>query len=226
MKYARVLISHCPDATTQLFIDYYTASFKPKPLVEEVKEEITLQPTGGVVQKNIASLIPLPYRTSGTSTPAADVVKSPPAEPQVTAQAETPATYEVPKPRTAFSSFVDHPQQFITFLEALIKQTGLLEEDKVDLYTTLFEMYLDTAKSQKDPSEKEKWEAKAKQLIQGRDVSIYTPSTRTQEVCLILARHPCQPQTLCSCPTCPTSARAPPLFENKKGSGQISCDLT
>ena len=228
MKYARVLIEHCPEPTTQLFIEYYTARFKPKPLVEEVKEEVTLQPAGGAVQKNIASLIPLPYRTaSGLSTPAADAgVKSPPAEPQVTAQTETAPTYEAPKPRTAFSSFVDHPQQFITFLEALIKQAGLKEEDKVDLYTTLFEMYLETAKAQRDSSEKEKWEAKAKQLIQGRDVSIPLPLRLQHEVYLTLSRHLSLPRTSCSFPTCPTSAREPHWFENKKGSGQIFCALT
>lgn len=172
MKYARVLTEHCPESTTQLFIDYYTGRFRPQLPADDIKE-IKLQPEGGVVQRNIASLISLPYlTTSGSATPAADTaVKSPPAEPQVTAQTALPLMYDVPKPRTAFSSFVDHPQQFITFLEALIKQEGLKEEDKVDLYTTLFEMYLDAAKSQKDASEKDIWEAKAKRLIQGRDVS-------------------------------------------------------
>lgn len=118
MKYARVLLGHCPEQTAQLFIDYYTGRFR-----------------------------------------------SPEIPPE-----ESPPDYGVPKPRTAFSSFVDHPQEFITFLEALIKKTDLKEEDKIDLYTTLFEMYLDTASRKKDIGEKQEWEDKAKKLIQGKDV--------------------------------------------------------
>jgi hypothetical protein len=78
--------------------------------------------------------------------------------------------YQVPKPRTAFSSFVGHPQEFITFLEALIDQDNLKQENKVDLYTTLFEMYLETASRKKSTTEKEEWETKAKKLIEGKDV--------------------------------------------------------
>lgn len=118
MKYARVILGHCPQPTTQLFIEYYTGQFRSP----EIKPE------------------------------------------------ESPPDYKIPKPRTAFSSFVDHPQEFITFLEALIKYPDLKEEDKIDLYTTLFEMYLDTASKKKDVSEKQEWEGKAKKLIQGKDV--------------------------------------------------------
>lgn len=118
MKYARVLLEHCPRPTAQLFIDYYTGQFRSP----EIKPE------------------------------------------------ELPPDYKIPKPRSAFSSFVDHPQEFITFLEALIKQSDLKEEDKIDLYTTLFEMYLDTASRKKDIGEKQEWENNAKKLIQGKDV--------------------------------------------------------
>lgn len=87
--------------------------------------------------------------------------------------------YPIPKPRTAFSAFVDHPQEFIRFLESLVKMENLKKEDKVDLYTTLFEMYLDSASHKKDTVEKQEWENKAKKLIEGknvRDISLY-PST-------------------------------------------------
>lgn len=79
--------------------------------------------------------------------------------------------YEIPKPRSAFSAFVDHPQEFISFLETLVQQSDLKRDAKVDLFTTLFEMYLDTAKGKKDPTEKHEWENKAKKLIEGKDVS-------------------------------------------------------
>jgi hypothetical protein len=78
---------------------------------------------------------------------------------------------DIPKPRTAFSAFVDHPKEFIDFLETLVQQPDLKQDAKVDLFTTLFEMYLDTAKRKKDAGERQEWETKAKKLIEGKDVS-------------------------------------------------------
>jgi hypothetical protein len=108
--------------------------------------------------------------TVGTSTRSqAQAFKTAATEDQLA----TPAPdYEVPKPRTAFSAFVDHPQEFIDFLESLVQQPDLKEESKVDIFTTLFEMYLDTANSKKDATEKQEWEKKAKKLIEGKDVSL------------------------------------------------------
>ena len=79
-------------------------------------------------------------------------------------------SYEIPKPRTAFSAFVDHPKEFISFLETVSQRHDLKQEAKVDLFTTLFEMYLDTAKRKRDATEKQEWEDKAKKLIEGKDV--------------------------------------------------------
>jgi hypothetical protein len=171
MKYARVLLGHCPQVTTGLFIDYYAGRFHPKQGIEQSKEEKP-QPAGGAVQ-NLAALLPIPYMNPSASvnTNVGQGTKSTLSEPQLAVEVEQPVSYEIPKPRTAFSSFVDHPQEFVTFLEALIKQENLKEEDKVDLYTTLFEMYLDTANRVRDEAEKREWEMKAKQLIQGKDVS-------------------------------------------------------
>ena len=86
---------------------------------------------------------------------------------------EVTPNYDIPKPRTAFSSFVDHPDNFITFLEACLKQENIDKSDMADLYTTLFEMYLETANT-KGGEEKERWEAKAKGLIDDQDVSSMT----------------------------------------------------
>lgn len=169
MKYARVLLEHCPEETTKLFIDYYTGQFKPRREPDQ-PNEVQPQAIAGAVQ-NLAALIPLPRinltRPGGHSSEQAKQATNESLEQE---QAEPTVKYDVPKPRTAFSSFVDHPEKFITFLEALIKQEDLREEDKIDLYTTLFEMYLDTASRKKDSAEKQEWESKAKKLIQGKDV--------------------------------------------------------
>jgi hypothetical protein len=81
--------------------------------------------------------------------------------------------YTPPQPRTAFSSFVDHPDEFIVFLEACLKEKNLKERDKIDLYTTLFEMYLHKSNEKKGEN-REEWEAKAKSLIEGENIPIDT----------------------------------------------------
>ncbi|KAM5461086.1 Vacuolar protein sorting-associated protein 11 [Microsporum ferrugineum] len=168
MKYARVLLEHCPEQTTKLFINYYTGKFQAQKQDERPPENKS-QATGGAVQ-NLASFIPLPY-IGGSKQQDNGVTSQAKPEPEVADEPPSPA-YEVPKPRTAFSSFVDHPDQFITFLEHLIEWDGLRDEDRVDLYTTLFEMYLDTANRKKVPSEKKEWESKAKSLIQGENIPV------------------------------------------------------
>jgi hypothetical protein len=123
--------------------------------------------------QSLANLLPLRYVTGGggtqTQPPAPE---TDPINQEAEAEAEAAPQYKVPKPRTAFSAFVDHPKEFIGFLETLTEQPGLKQDAKVDLFTTLFEMYLDTAKSKKDATEKQEWEDKAKKLIEGKDVSV------------------------------------------------------
>lgn len=167
MKYARVLLAHCPEQTTELFKAYYTGQYQPRTEVE-LPAEPEAQATSTV--QSLAGLLPLRYVTGGSGTqtqaPATDHVVS--EEPLT----DAPPGYEIPKPRTAFSSFVDHPQEFIDFLETLVQQPGLSKEAQIDLFTTLFEMYLDAAKAKKDAAGKQEWEEKAKKLIERKNVSI------------------------------------------------------
>lgn len=173
MRYARVLLEHCPQETTGLFIDYYTGKFHPR---EDVPVPPPQAPSGGAASavQNLASFIPLPYRQStNVATPVPiDSQQSALSDRDVAATADDqgPPEYHVPKPRTAFSSFVDHPDQFIVFLEACTNEGNMDEKNKVDLHTTLFEVYLEVAAS-KTGAEKREWEAKAKTLIHGQDVS-------------------------------------------------------
>ena len=182
MKYATVLLQHVSNDTTQLFINYYTGVFRPK------KDAIVIPnapSSGGMgmglgvassAVQNLAALLPLPYMNTSavTSTPSSEQ-KSTMSQAQIveTTTDEPAPEYKVPKPRTAFSAFVDHSQEFIVFLEACIASTNLREDDKVDLYTTLFEMYLHTASSKKD-GERQAWETKAKKLVEGKDIPIET----------------------------------------------------
>ncbi|OOF99202.1 hypothetical protein ASPCADRAFT_204866 [Aspergillus carbonarius ITEM 5010] len=171
MKYARVLLSNCPEKTTELFIKYYKGQYTPRTEVEVPSVEPQAQPSSTL--QSLAAFLPLPLMNASAGPKPEEVEAVPPQEDKST---EPPIAYQVPKPRTAFSVFVGHPDEFISFLEALIQQENLKEDEKVDLYTTLFEMYLDTASRKKDVTEKEKWEDKAKKLIEGKDIPISTSS--------------------------------------------------
>lgn len=183
MKYATVLLQECPKDTTQIFIDYYTGTFRPKkdaivipnaPASSGMGMGITA--ASNAVQ-NLAALLPLPYMNASAvaSPPSASDQKSTMSQAQIieTNVDEPAPEYKIPKPRTAFSAFVDHAQEFIIFLEACIKSEDLREDDKVDLYTTLFEMYLHTASAKKD-GEKQAWESKARKLVEGNSIPIDT----------------------------------------------------
>ncbi|KAF2679976.1 vacuolar protein sorting-associated protein 11 [Lentithecium fluviatile CBS 122367] len=182
MKYATVLLEQCSQDTTQIFIDYYTGNFRPKKDAIVIPNAPASSGMGmglGVASsavQNLAALLPLPYmNTSALASPPSGEPKSTMSHAQVieTSTDEPPPEYKVPKPRTAFSAFVDHSQEFIVFLEACIKSDNLRDDDKVDLYTTLFEMYLHTASSKKN-GERKSWEDKAKKLVEGKSNPIDT----------------------------------------------------
>ena len=188
MRYATVLLSHCPDDATQFLVDYYTGQYIPKQDAVVVTDSSNAQQqTGGTSNfassavQSLASLIPLPYMPTGSASISdrdheqknVDSKGQNETQTQVieSIPTEEPPQYEVPKPRTAFSAFVDHPSKFMQFLEACVKYQGLSEDDKTDLYTTLFEMYIRRANEQQD-GEKLKWQEKAKVLVEGKSIPI------------------------------------------------------
>ncbi|KAL2069728.1 hypothetical protein VTL71DRAFT_14407 [Oculimacula yallundae] len=180
MKYARVLLEHCPKETTELFIEYFTGRYQTKKDVV-VPEIVAVQQgyaAGAVTAvQNLRDLLPLPYMNTSA-------VASPPAQGNIIAtisdnqivdnpEQALPPQYTPPQPRTAFSCFVDHPDEFIIFLEACLEEKDLKKRDKIDLYTTLFEMYLHKSNEKKGVN-RDAWEAKAKKLISGKDIPIDT----------------------------------------------------
>ena len=178
-KYGTVLLEHRPIETTQLYIDFFTGQYRPKKdavIVQDVpaqQEEESATGFGGVAKsavQNLVAFIPLPGMTVSSAPNAKEAKTTQVVE---TTTAGGWVAYEVPKPRQAFSAFVDHPEEFITFLEALIKSEDVKEGEKSDLYTTLFEIYLHQASNTK-AEEKTEWERKARQLIERKEVAIDT----------------------------------------------------
>lgn len=177
MKYARVLIEHCSMDATRLFVDYYTSKYKPRvdPPVAANDAPVTNNGGGFVTGaanavQNLSNLLPLPYMNPLAVASNSQAAAKPTVSDAEVVKPEEPATpkYTPPRPRTAFSSFIDHPDEFIIFLEALLKEgtNSLSEADKIDIHTTLFEMYLHKANEKPgDDQHREEWESKAKSLI-------------------------------------------------------------
>lgn len=172
-KYARVLIENCPDAT-QLFVDYYTGNYRPKRQAV-VTDEVETPSGGGFAAnavQNLSNLLPLSYMNA-TASPGTPPNGKPAVTDGIPVAEEDdtpPPKYTPPPPRTAFSSFIDHADEFIVFLEACLEEEDVKASDRTDLYTTLFEMYLYKASEKKGQHHKEEWEAKAKKLIEGEHI--------------------------------------------------------
>ena len=182
MKYSRVLLKNLPQETTRIFVEYYTGQYVPRKHQDNVIHN-TLYPTpgGGGLSQYTAFLPHIPYRAS--PAPSSAAATAPVSGPAITTNASTLANgaltqapepelpkYIPPSPRTAFSSFVNNPREFIEFLERLLEREFEFKlTDKIDIYTTLFEMYLRRARDIPDNSEKAEWEAKAKKIIESKE---------------------------------------------------------
>lgn len=187
MRYARTFLKEVPIPTTDFFVEYYTGRYFPgiKSTPEsqaQHKNETSLQS-----YLNTTLLQQLPYMgggggTTATNTPTNPTTGQTPKTAPESASGEAttvplalPKSYKTPRPRTAFSSFVEHPKEFIMFLERVLENVEggsgtMKEEDRVDIYTTLFEIYLQRANEEEKKEEKEKWEAKAKKIIESKEV--------------------------------------------------------
>src|ERR1700712_5191198 len=129
MKYARVLLEKSPNETTQLFVDYFTGRYQQKNDVV-IPQVVAQQPgyAAGAVNavQNVKDLLPLPYMNPSTVTSPGTQgnVAMAVSDGQLIENPDQLATpsYPPPQPRTAFSSFLDHPDEFIVFLEACLKE--------------------------------------------------------------------------------------------------------
>ncbi|KAA8913233.1 hypothetical protein FN846DRAFT_902926 [Sphaerosporella brunnea] len=189
MKYARVFLQKAPQSTTDALVEYYTGRYIPrKKETQGTAAPQAKQQDGGFQSYLNSSLLQqLPYMpgvsqtntpTQAGASPAKGTAQTPSPGETGTKPLDLPKQYQIPKPRTAFSSFVDHPVEFVDFLERILQDgesTGKLNEnDRIDIYTTLFEIYLQRANATKNKDEKRKWEAKAKKIIESKEALVDT----------------------------------------------------
>lgn len=158
---SRVLLNEFPNQTTLLLIDLFTGKYTPKEV--ESRKEDELQED---VDNYIARPVLQSYRAFVSYMSTATSIASGPED--LTAKSDyIRPTYQPPRPRLIFSSFVDHPNEFVIFLEACLEAYDEYdgnEKDKKDLLSTLFEMYLNLANRTDSADEKKEWESKAHQL--------------------------------------------------------------
>ena len=184
--YGKTFLAEWPEETTNLFITYYTGKYIPqKPEPEGLKVASSPPSISGALSSlreaaDITKYVQyLPYmgdKPKSTSQPSSgNNVQTPPTRTQPTSSVEQPPaipTYQPPRPRAAFSIFVDYPSCFVRFLEAIMEDDGFSERDGKDIddiCTTLFEAYLRQARNgQKE--ERPIWEEKAKSLLTDRKV--------------------------------------------------------
>ncbi|KAG7861421.1 hypothetical protein KL919_002155 [Ogataea angusta] len=140
-----------PNECNLLLIDVFTGKYSPEP--EFDLEDLAVAPNTNANHPILTS-----YKQFVAFMNLADN-----EEPQV-----TQPTYLPPRPRIIFQSFVDHPNEFVIFLEACIEsydKFGGDEKDKKDIMVTLYEMYLTMSKNGDDET-KAKWQSKAKTLLE------------------------------------------------------------
>lgn len=136
IDYSKDLLDAVPLEATKLLIEVFTGKYKPQevePLDEEMlkKEE----PETEKPQESVSSYSAFLSYFSLNLGDSAQQEAVTPSEP----------TYLPPLPSLVFACFMDHPKEFLVFLEAcyqtLDKFQGSVTE-RQNLVTTLFEMYL------------------------------------------------------------------------------------
>ncbi|CDR44093.1 CYFA0S13e03268g1_1 [Cyberlindnera fabianii] len=167
VEYARRLLDECPNVTTALLIDVFTGKYKPEKKdtagPHPVREETP------VILQSYKAFVD--YMSSAASTiTASSNEEDHIANGNGKVNGHSRPTYQPPRPRIIFPSFVNRPNEFVIFLEACAESYDFFEgneKDKVDILTTLFELYLTLGDNTEDPEAKKSWQKKALDLAQG-----------------------------------------------------------
>jgi CRISPR/Cas system-associated exonuclease Cas4 (RecB family) len=149
VQYARLLLDASPNVTTALLIDVFTGKYKPME-----KEAFVIDETPVLLQSYKAFVN---YMSN--------------LKPQdETIEEEKQDTYQPPRPRIIFPSFVNRPNEFVIFLEACAESYDIFEgniKDKNDVLITLYELYLTIGSQSETPEE---WHKKALELIKNNEL--------------------------------------------------------
>lgn len=162
IDYLKDLLDSMPVETTELLIKVFTGKYSPDSsfsLVENdrvPKKEEEESPVEHITMSSYSAFVSYLSSRLGHSDEEKEedpVIEEP--------------TYLPPRPSLVFPCFLNHPGEFVVFLEACVetfdKYQGNINDKKV-LLMTLFEMYL--SRSVEQPENEQEWLSKAKELLQ------------------------------------------------------------
>ncbi|GMM38300.1 tethering complex subunit [Saccharomycopsis crataegensis] len=186
-NYIKRLLHHVPIETTKLLIDIFTGIYRPTISEEYIHEQFNNLKDGVTEHhhQNSSSINDIGKDTDDTNLAIqsyntfVDYISSTANNTltlmnftdssSINKEEDQQPTYQPPKPRLVFISFIDNPNEFVVFLEAILENYDKFDrfntnvKDKTDLLITLFEMYLSLANMENN---KQEWEQKAMSLYQ------------------------------------------------------------
>lgn len=165
IDYLKDLLDCMPLETTELLIDVFTGKYKPglsfsllsKDQVkkEHPEEHVTEHKSDHITVSSYSAFV------SYLSGRGKEEEEEQPEE-----ISEEP-TYLPPRPSLVSPGFINHPAEYVVFLEACVDAFDRYQgsiNDRKGLLMTLFEIYL--LRSEDQPEKKEEWSNKAKELLE------------------------------------------------------------
>lgn len=166
VQYARLLLDASPNVTTALLIDVFTGKYKPgqrEPTLTDANND-----QSSSAMPLLQSYTAFVNYMSNLKPSSSSHVENHNADTQsvITVQ----ESYQPPRPRIIFPSFVNRPNEFVIFLEACAESYDFFEgntKDKNDVLITLFELYLTIGSASAQPEE---WHTKALSLVKNNEL--------------------------------------------------------
>lgn len=164
IDYLKDLLDNMPMETTELLINVFSGKYKPETshslfsASDQKLKDSEAQPPPERAEVSVSSYGAFLRYLAGPLRHEEDEEETEPVN-------EEP-TYLPPRPSLVFSCFVNHPREFIVFLEACNESFDKYQgniNDKKELLLTLFEMYL--SMSVKESENEAEWVAKTTELL-------------------------------------------------------------
>lgn len=175
IEYLNDLLDCMPIETTELLIDVFTGKYKPtlSHLLFETPNVISNKGQDKAKEVSEANVSSYSAFLSYLAGPLRHGIndETDPKDPE----SESP-TYLPPRPSLVFPCFINHPKQFIVFLEACLESFEKYQGDnsqKTDVLMTLLELYL--SMSAEDTEDADTWKSKASFILKEQSAAFDKP---------------------------------------------------
>ena len=158
LTYSKKLLDYLPNDVNALLIAVFTGVYKPEVYVTSRKAEEKQQKTSDM--ENFNSIV---FHTYTSFFQYSSKIN----EDQKQASLLSEPTYHPPRPSLIFTSFIHKPYEFVVFLEACLEAYNKFkgfDNDKQDVLTNLYEVYLSLGEDDEVVERRESWKQKAVQI--------------------------------------------------------------